>query len=326
MTAATRPRMIELRQVGGQVAALDAVCVSAPARAFASARLRGRERGGCCRCDRPGCRGACVGASSWSGPSGESSRSSRRPAGRPLDHVRARGRSRGSARPPDSRPAPPAGTRPTSSASSGRAPSGAASPRTRSTTSPSGTASGSWTLVETWVRPLESSSPIARTPGSPPPDSRRPAATARASSRSPLSSSTLKAASGGRAVTSVAPARAVRQARAEVRPQLARLHPQPELREPAVAEVGALGRARLPRQLPVEEDRDAEAADLRRDRDRLGARRHRGRPGRARPAGRRRGRRSPGERPDSRPCRSSPAPPRRRRPAPRSAARARRRG
>ena len=44
-----------------------------------------------------------------------------------------------------------------------------------------------------------------------------PAATARATSRSPLSSSTLKAASGGRAVTRVAPARAVRQRRARSR-------------------------------------------------------------------------------------------------------------
>ncbi len=87
---------------------------------------------------------------------------------------------------------------------------------------------------------------------------------------SPLSSSTLKAASGGRAVTRVAPARAVRQRRAEVRPQLAGLHPQPELGEAAVAEVGALGPAGVARQLAVEEDRDSEAADLRGDRDRLG--------------------------------------------------------
>jgi hypothetical protein len=60
-------------------------------------------------------------------------------------------------------------------------------------------------LVETWARPLESSKPIARTPAGPPPASRSPAATARATSTSPLSSSTLKAASGGRAVTRVAP-------------------------------------------------------------------------------------------------------------------------
>ena len=103
-----------------------------------------------------------------------------------------------------------------------------------------------------WSRPgrgrWRAASPIARTPRSPPPASRSPAATARATSRSPLSSSTLKAASGGRAVTRVAPARAVRQRGPEVGAQLARLHPQPQLRQAAVAEVGALGphRARGP--------------------------------------------------------------------------------
>jgi len=49
----------------------------------------------------------------------------------------------------------------------------------------------------------------------------------------------------------------VRQVRAEVRPQLAGLHPQPQLGEAAVAEIGALGAARLASQLAIEEDRHA---------------------------------------------------------------------
>ena len=62
----------------------------------------------------------------------------------------------------------------------------------------------------------------------------------------------------------------VRQAGAEVGPQLARLHPPPELGQAAVAEVGALAAAGGAGQLAIEEDRQAEAADLGRDRDRLG--------------------------------------------------------
>jgi hypothetical protein len=63
----------------------------------------------------------------------------------------------------------------------------------------------------------------------------------------------------------------VRQLRAEVRSQLPRLHPQPELGQAAVAEVGALGPPRPARQLAIEEDRDAEAGDLGGGGDRLGA-------------------------------------------------------
>ena len=116
-----------------------------------------------------------------------------------------------------------------------------------------------------WSRPgrgrCESPRPIARTPARPPPDSRRPAATARAISTSALSSSRLKAASGGRAVTRVAPALGCGSGGAVVGAQLAALHPQPELGEAAVAEVGALGALGRGGQVAVEEDRDAERAD-----------------------------------------------------------------
>src|SRR3954470_21424598 len=95
-----------------------------------------------------------------------------------------------------------AGARPTSSASA----TGARA-EIRATISASGAAVKSCTFIETWARPLCSSSrPIARTPGSPPPLSRSSAAIARASPRSSLASSTLNAISGGRAVPSVAPA------------------------------------------------------------------------------------------------------------------------
>src|SRR5882757_1792214 len=63
----------------------------------------------------------------------------------------------------------------------------------------------------------------------------------------------------------------VRHRRAEVGSQLAPLHPQPQLRQAAVAEVGALGAAGLAGQRAVEEDRHADPADLVGDGDRLGA-------------------------------------------------------
>ncbi len=63
----------------------------------------------------------------------------------------------------------------------------------------------------------------------------------------------------------------VRQGGTVVGPQLAALHPQPQLGEAAVAEVGALGALGAGRQLAVEEDGDAEAADLLGDGERLGA-------------------------------------------------------
>ena len=72
----------------------------------------------------------------------------------------------------------------------------------------------------------------------------------------------MKAASGGRAVTRVAPALRCGRSGPEVGAQLPRLHPQPELGQAAVAEVGALGAVGRGRQLAVEEDGDAEAADL----------------------------------------------------------------
>ena len=56
---------------------------------------------------------------------------------------------------------------------------------------------------------------------------------------------------------------------AAVWPQLAGLHPQPQLGQAAVTEVGALGTPRTARQLAVEEDRNAEPADLVGDLDRL---------------------------------------------------------
>ena len=81
------------------------------------------------------------------------------------------------------------------------------------------------TFIETCATPPRcgSSSPIARTPGSPSsPPSRISAAIRRASSSvAGGASSTLKATSGGRAATSTAPARRVRARRAEVRRQLA---------------------------------------------------------------------------------------------------------
>ena len=81
----------------------------------------------------------------------------------------APGRSRGSARRPGSRRAPPPGSArpapPRPGARRAAPPAGAPS----STTVPSVVVSGSWTLVETWARPLDSIRPIARTPGSPPP-------------------------------------------------------------------------------------------------------------------------------------------------------------
>ncbi len=120
---------------------------------------------------------------------------------RPCPRVEARAAARRRA----ARAAPPAGPgrrpRPPPAAT----PCFAASSRTRSITTPSGTAAGSWTLVDTCARSPRST-PRARTPGSPPPDSRSSAAIAAATARSSVSSSMLKAASGGRAVTSVAPA------------------------------------------------------------------------------------------------------------------------
>ena len=126
-------------------------------------------------------------------------------------------------------------------------------------------------MVETWARPLESSRPIARTPG-------RPAARLAQAGGDGAGDLDVAAveldveggerrAGGDQGGAGVA----VRQVGAEVGPQLARLHPQPELAQAAVAEVGALGPAGVARQLAVEEDRDAEAADLRRHRDRLDA-------------------------------------------------------
>ncbi len=60
------------------------------------------------------------------------------------------------------------------------------------------------------------------------------------------------------------------QPRAEVGAQPPALHAQPELGQAAVAKVGALGVLGPAGQLAVEEDGDAEAADLRRKLDRLG--------------------------------------------------------
>jgi len=74
------------------------------------------------------------------------------------------------------------------------------------TTRASGTASGSWTLTETSLRSPSRGRPIARTPGSPPPSSRSSASIAPAISGLGVSRVRLKATSGRRAVTSVAPA------------------------------------------------------------------------------------------------------------------------
>ncbi len=107
-----------------------------------------------------------------------------------------------------------------------------ASSRTRSTTRPSGIASGSWTLVETWARPLPSSSPIARTPGGPPPASRSPAATARAISRSPPVELDVEGGEGRAGGDQGGAGGRVGRGRPAVRSQLPRLHPQRRLVRP----------------------------------------------------------------------------------------------
>ena len=204
ITAATAPRIAAWRQVGG-ASVFWAGLRRERARAFASSRLWGRPARRLVSI-RPPWVPRCLRRRFflvWAIWDLNLPRPGRR--GDPRIVCRAGSRSRiGTSSGYSDRAA--AGTNPISSPSRGRAPSGAASSRTIATTRASGTASGSWTLVETWVRPEESSRPIALTPAGPPPDSRRPAATAFATSTSELSSSTLNAASGGRAVTRVAPA------------------------------------------------------------------------------------------------------------------------
>ena len=128
----------------------------------------------------------------------------------------ARDRSRAAARRRASSRSAASGTRPTTSPATGRAPCERRARGPARSPPPSGTETGSWMLVETWARSPRSM-PTARTPPIPPPDSRSSAAIDSATPMSAVSSSTLKAASGGRAVTSVAPGGRVRLGRAEVR-------------------------------------------------------------------------------------------------------------
>ena len=116
-----------------------------------------------------------------------------------------------------------------------------------------------------WSRPVRGRRGRRRSrarPPSPPPDSRSSAATARATSTSPVSSSTLNAASGGRAVTSVAPAVGCGSAGPKSATSSPAAHPLGELGEPAARE-RRRARARLGSrgELAVEEDRHPEVAD-----------------------------------------------------------------
>ena len=86
------------------------------------------------------------------------------------------------------------------------------------------------------------------------------AATAFASSMSEVSSSTLNATSGGRAVTSAAPAVGMQAGGPEVGHQLAVRHPRGGARDAALAEVGALAALLRRRELPVHEHRQVQLA------------------------------------------------------------------
>ena len=179
-------------------------------------------------------------------------------------------RSRAAERPPGSRRTPPSAR-----ARRARPRRSGALARTRATISASGTARWSWTLVETCARPRAGRSrPIARTPGSPPPDSRSSAAICRASSTSSVARSTLNATSGGRAVTSVAPVRgSIARGPKSGLSSPSAIRARERLGPPA-ADVGALTARRVGGERAVEEDGHPEAvADRRRGGERLGARR-----------------------------------------------------
>ena len=116
------------------------------------------------------------------------------------------GRSRESAPRRDSRRAPPRGSgRPTRPRPAGRRRRRPA-PRPARPRRPAGRRAGSWTLVETWARPPERTQPDRPHAGEPAARLAQLGGDRPGQRPSPPSSTTLKAASGGRAVTSVAPA------------------------------------------------------------------------------------------------------------------------
>ena len=139
----------------------------------------------------------------------------------------------------------------------------------------SGVARWSCTLVDTCTRPRAARRrPIARTPSSPPPDSRIRAATSRASSRSSSTRSRLNAISGGRAVARITPAGRVRAPGTEVRHDLARLDPVGQRAPAALAQPGPLAALGVGGELAVEHDRHLELrAHAPGRRQHLGARR-----------------------------------------------------
>ena len=308
ITAATRPRMIELRQVGGMSPRGGRLAFGAGA-GFRLGAAAGRRSAVLVSMRPPWvprllAAALLLGLGHGRNLVGRGRRAAARSRA-------ARGRSRGSARPPGSRPGPrPGSGRPAPPRAAGRR----AAPPARAPARPPRPAappSGSWTLVETWARPLrqqqadrphagQAAAGLAQAGGDGAGDLEVAAVE--------LDVEGGERRAGGDQGGAGAP---VRQARAEVRPQLARLHPQPELGQAAVAEVGALGPLGPARQLAVEEDRDAEAADLGGDGDRLGA-------GGVAVGGVEPDQRADVERADRRvdavvgaSCRSSPAPPRR---------------
>ena len=116
--------------------------------------------------------------------------------------------------------------------------------------------------MEIWIRPGPSSIAIARTPGGPPPDSRRPAAIA-VPSASVVPGAELEVEGGERRPRRDEDAAAgrVRDARAVVGGEIALAHPPGQLDVAATAKVGALAALRRARQLAVEEDRQGERAE-----------------------------------------------------------------